>query len=158
VSGAKRWAGYGDDWPDNHRPCLECGKMLPFCSFHKHKNCKFGVNSVCKSCRHPKSKKGYADRSIEEKLLDGAKQRAKQYNRDFNITLDDIKVSDRCPVLGKKFIHNTEMAPSLDRVDNSLGYIRGNIMVISRKANTLKSSASIDDIKKVLEYMQMGVR
>ena len=152
-----RWAGYASDWPQGHRPCVECGRMLPFSMYHKHKACKFGVNSVCKECRKPKSKKSYAGRTTEEKLLDGAKQRAKTYNRDFNLEVSDIIIGNVCPVLKQPFgKSNTEMAPTLDRINNGYGYVKGNVRVISKKANRLKSNASIEDVEKVLDYMKNG--
>jgi len=152
-----RWAGYGSDWPEGHRPCVECKRMLPFSFFHKSKRCKFGVYPACKSCRHPRSKKLYASRTIEQKLLDGAKQRAVKYGRDCDLEIEDIKIGECCPVLGEKFgASNTDMAPTLDRVNNDFGYVKGNVVVISKKANRLKSNASIEDVRKVLQYMKTG--
>jgi hypothetical protein len=42
---------------------------------------------------------------------------------------------------------------SLDRVDNDKGYITGNVRVISRKANLMKSSLTIDILKKLIKYI-----
>ena len=57
-------------------------------------------------------------------------------------------------VIGTK--GNYEFSPSLDRIDNTKGYIKGNVQVISKKANSMKNSASIEELKKfcanVLRY------
>lgn len=73
-----------------------------------------------------------------------AKKRAKYKHLDFTITPWDIKIPDICPYLeiplnktGAK-----ENMPSLDRIDNSKGYTKDNIRVISYKANTMKNNAT----------------
>lgn len=46
-----------------------------------------------------------------------------------------------------------ECSPSLDRVNIDKGYIKGNIAVISNRANRIKSDATIEEIKALYEYM-----
>jgi hypothetical protein len=43
---------------------------------------------------------------------------------------------------------------SLDRVDNTKGYIPGNVRVISRKANLMKSSLTLDVLEKLIKYIK----
>ena len=89
-----------------------------------------------------------------------AKQRAQQKNIDFNIELSDIVIPKVCPVLKAPFEIATtgrgpgDFSPSLDRIIHELGYVKGNIEVISFKANRIKSDAGIEDVKSVLEYME----
>jgi hypothetical protein len=45
---------------------------------------------------------------------------------------------------------------SVDRFDTAKGYIKGNVWIISYKANRMKSNATIDDIKKVSDYMKVN--
>ena len=87
-----------------------------------------------------------------------AKHRARKLGLDFSIDVEDIAVPAECPVLGIELVMSlgkaSDNSPSLDRIDNSKGYIQGNIKVISWKANRLKSDASVEEFEKVLEYMK----
>lgn len=82
-------------------------------------------------------------------LISRAKSRAKQQEIPFDITVEDIVIPDVCPYLKTPFILCTMYAPSLDRINSSLGYIKGNVEVISRKANVMKNNATP---KELLEF------
>jgi hypothetical protein len=85
-----------------------------------------------------------------------AKYRAKKAGIPFAITVDDIPVPARCPVLNIPLIAGekpTPNSPSIDRTDNSKGYVPGNVRVISRAANLLKGECTVLDIVRLLEYM-----
>jgi len=43
-------------------------------------------------------------------------------------------------------------SPTLDRIDNTKGYTKDNIIIVSFKANTIKNSATIEELEKVLQY------
>uniref|UniRef100_A0AB74UMJ1 Uncharacterized protein n=1 Tax=Caulobacter phage BL57 TaxID=3348355 RepID=A0AB74UMJ1_9VIRU len=45
-------------------------------------------------------------------------------------------------------------SPSLDRIDNALGYVPGNVVVVSWKANRLKNSGSLQDLKALLTFYE----
>jgi hypothetical protein len=83
-------------------------------------------------------------------LLEAAKTRAKLRGIPFNLTLKDIVIPETCPVfgipltrhIGKGRMGGREDSPSLDRIDNTKGYTRDNVQVISRLANAMKSSAN----------------
>lgn len=85
------------------------------------------------------------------------KSRAKAKGIPFTITVDDITIPSHCPVLGIELVKGTgrgpkENSPSLDRFDPTLGYVPGNVYVISARANKIKSDATIDELEKVLAY------
>jgi hypothetical protein len=82
-------------------------------------------------------------------LLQQAKWRAKTLGRDFDLTEDDLEIPEVCPVLGLPM-----SSPSLDRVDNSKGYVRGNIKVISKRANLLKRDAEAWELEAIARYMR----
>jgi len=91
-------------------------------------------------------------------MLKDAKRRANQKNIEFSITEDDIVIPEYCPVTGLKLQRHEKClrwdSPSLDRIDNSKGYVQGNVAVISNKANMLKKNSTIDEVEKLLIYMR----
>jgi len=90
------------------------------------------------------------DTPYKMNMLRAAEKRATRKGLDFNIELSDIVIPDICPILLVPIIKGTkesyEYSPSLDRIDNSLGYIKGNIMIISKKANSMKNSATQQEL------------
>ena len=77
-------------------------------------------------------------------MLSRAKARAKRYGREFDLIPEDITVPSICPLLNIPISwdsHVLDNRPSLDRLDNSKGYIKGNAVVISHRANRLKNVA-----------------
>jgi len=98
-------------------------------------------------------RKLYRELNPERSILDGVKQRSKKRGWVCDITVEDIVIPEVCPILLvplKKYDKN--WAPSLDRVDNSKGYEKGNVRVISKRANSLKGDMSIEDIERLLAY------
>jgi hypothetical protein len=110
--------------------------------------------------KYNKEHKEWIMRNRSKYLLSLARKRAKEKNRDFDIEYTDIIIPDVCPYL--KISLKTDWAsgfdiasPSLDRIDNSKGYTKDNIMVISRLANSMKRDATTEQLitfaKSVLE-------
>ena len=79
-------------------------------------------------------------------------------NTDYLISIfpDDMK----CPVLGvdmkwglveENYLYES---PSLDKINPSKGYIRGNVAWISLRANRIKSNATFDEVMKVAKWLE----
>lgn len=77
--------------------------------------------------------------------------------------LETIDVPEYCPMLGMRLTYEgtgsagwTRMddSPSLDRIDSSIGYIPGNIQVISWRANRIKNDSTPDELMRIALYMQ----
>jgi len=87
-----------------------------------------------------------------------AKRRAKEKKLPFTITIEDIKVPEYCPVLGLKLIQGDgkvhDASPTLDKIIPSLGYIPENIIVMSKRANTLKSNGTLEEHKQLVKWME----
>ena len=94
-------------------------------------------------------------KNIQMELFHHAKNRSKLKNLEFNITKEDIIIPEKCPVFGTtiNFMYKDNV-PTLDRIDSNKGYIKGNIQVISFKANRLKNNATIEELKNILNYME----
>lgn len=94
-----------------------------------------------------------------KRMFARAKSRSKSKNWIFTIDLEDIIVPEYCPVLNIKLEYYTGKAggkdnsPSLDRIDNTKGYIKGNVRVISTLANLMKSSASPEVLKQFAKWI-----
>lgn len=101
----------------------------------------------------------YCKANPKKYLIWNARSRAKKMGLEFEINEDDFDIPVICPILKIKLTDvrmghkNKEFSPSLDRIDTSKGYIRGNICIISHKANRLKSDMSTEDIKNMYEYV-----
>lgn len=95
-------------------------------------------------------------------LLDAARARAKKHNVPYALTVDDVRLLlvDVCPVLGIPLQRNkgkgapSDNSPTLDRIIPSRGYVPGNIIVVSKLANQIKSSATPDQILRVAVFYQ----
>lgn len=89
------------------------------------------------------------------------RHRAKKLGLDFDINWQDIVPQKLCPVFGVPFQLDSfgkpgaaHYAPSVDRIDNSKGYIKGNIKVISNRANLLKKDATKEELTLLVRYME----
>ena len=100
---------------------------------------------------------------MEGYLLSMAKSRAKRSNIEFDITKEDIIIPDKCPVLGVDLCleHRKNKTtkdlrknygPSIDRIDSTKRYVKGNVEVISLRANFLKSDSTLDELEKLWNH------
>lgn len=94
-------------------------------------------------------------KNAETELLNRAKFRSRRDCLEFNLERSDIVIPKFCPVLGIEIdFSNRKSSPSLDRIDNTKGYIKGNICVISNHANRLKNNGTVDEFEKIIFYMK----
>jgi hypothetical protein len=92
-------------------------------------------------------------------MLRGAKHRAKKKCLEFDLTVEDFEIPERCPVFGMELLRGRnrtrcDASATLDRIDNTKGYIRGNVIVVSWKANCLKRNFTVDDIRRVADLYE----
>jgi len=144
-------------WPDGYRECVQCNKLLPFSMFHKHSGCYNGYNTVCKECRKPVSRKQWETKTIVYKMLTRCKSRATANGLDFSLTEEDLIIPEICPILKTPFDTSTDYCPSVDRIDSTKGYVKGNVQVISNKANRMKSNATNEELRLFAAWIKSGV-
>lgn len=145
----------------NPRPkvvCVGCKQLLPqnLFSYKIKDDASQGIRDRCKSCSAEKARKERERRKNDWKyqpairMLNNSKQRAKAAGLEHNLTLDDIIIPDVCPVLGIKLETGDRKehynAPSIDRIDNTKGYLKENVVIVSTRANLLKKDATIDEL------------
>ena len=111
-----------------------------------------------KSCGCKKSEHGIKhgkSNTPEYKIWNSAKKRARQKKVPFSISLEDVVIPDVCPLLGVPFKygvgkgHATPQSASLDKIIPALGYVKGNVWVVSKKANMMKSNSTLDEFELV---------
>jgi hypothetical protein len=94
---------------------------------------------------------------VRSKMHYDAKRRAKIKGIPFDIVRQEIIIPRFCPILGFELSvgdgSSHQQSPTLDRIDNALGYVSGNIWVISMLANTMKSFASVSDLRAFARWV-----
>lgn len=159
----------------SERACTKCGEIKSLATeFYKDKRRKYGRYSQCKKCTDKHN--AYMSRKTKNKAWRRAhhasfgpqseyyrkmkwnqsKRNAKAKGVPFNIEVSDIIIPEYCPALGIKLellsgrIHNG--SPSVDRIKPELGYVKGNIIVVSMLANQIKTSATVEQMQAVTNF------
>lgn len=86
-----------------------------------------------------------------------ARHRAKTLGIAFDIEPEDLVIPEYCPITGDKIdvlVSNYANGASVDKVQNDKGYVRGNVRVISRKANRMKGDADLVHLERMIAYMK----
>ena len=97
----------------------------------------------------------------EKAMYSGLKGRAKNLGVPFNLELSDIVIPNVCPALGIPLDKNRpdrskrpDNIPSLDRLIPALGYVRGNVYIISFRANRIKQNATSAELIGIADYIR----
>lgn len=96
--------------------------------------------------------------AVEKRMLYEARSRAKRKGWPFDIELSDVVVPSVCPALGLPIVRGSgrpgPQSPTLDRMDSRKGYVKGNVNVISFRANSLKNNATVEELERILQWMK----
>lgn len=170
------------------KKCVKCGEEKPLDEFYNDKKQTDGKTVYCKSCltsyriAHKERSREYMRRrrlqdnetikatrrkswrelDPRKRMLQQSRNRARRKGLDFNLELSDIVIPKECPLLNIPFKVGTrddyESTHSLDRIDPSKGYVKGNVWVLTKKANSMKNSASPQELltfaKNVIRYFE----
>jgi len=89
-----------------------------------------------------------------------SQRRAKRKNLKHTITLlQVIKLypkDHKCPVFKTPLVFGgglNKFSPSLDRINNLKGYVKGNVQWISARANSLKRDATAEELYTLADYI-----
>lgn len=148
--------------------CVKCNNFHPFTHFTKTKQKDEAGNSVRRTtCKHcifshwivPKE-------STKLRMhLNAIRHRCKTNNLPFNITLEDLEIPKECPILGIPLLSHwgeskgssSFNSPSVDKIIPELGYVKGNVQIISNRANIMKNDATLDNVRALLIYMEKNI-
>ncbi len=152
--------------------CPKCKLPKPASEFHKNRSKADGLTSYCKPCRRILSDERHAvnpGRRAEimrrhksgvgwkTNMVYHARYRSKLRGVTCTITAEDFSIPEFCPVLGMPLVYGKDNSgpdsATLDRIDPNKGYVRGNVQVISRRANMMKSDASAVELLKFAAWV-----
>lgn len=133
------------------KKCASCQCILPIIKFGKLVTTKSGLNPFCVECHKLKSL-AYSAGNRERILFLAAKSRANKKGIPFDLELSDIIFPETCPALGFRFGDTKELRPSLDRIIPELGYVKGNVVVVSMRANRIKSDATANELEMIASF------
>lgn len=170
------------------KKCLKCNELKSFKEFYKDNSKEDLLTIWCKSCHkilrdsnreknrlymenlrkidkdriNSQKRDFYKKLDPRKKMFYQAKNRSGRKGIEFNIKIEDIIIPDKCPLLEIDFVNGIkndyEFTYSLDRKDPKKGYIKDNIWVITKLANSMKNSASKEDLiifaKNILKYFK----
>lgn len=144
---------------EQERICSCCKKQLPAVQFSINRRKRSGMKSTCKECdakSHSKYKSRHEYRL--KRLVASARDRARKYGLEFDLKHYYLTIPDVCPVLGIPIILDgdgrSDNSPSIDRIRNDVGYIDGNVVVVSSRANRLKSDATVSEMLALAQYYE----
>ena len=162
--------------PLTHKRCSKCSLTKPVGEFSEDPRQSSGLQPQCKQCRAEYSaRRRAANPEIGRK--DGAKfharrpfyqtvknaqYRAKKSGVPFDLTEEYLESiwTGYCPVFRQRMAQprsgkrSDKTQPSLDRLIPHKGYVRGNVVWISNKANTIKSDATSSEIQAVADWLR----
>lgn len=146
----------------------EAGKQL----YETGKPCKRGhiaprfvSTSVCTQCAkevyNVKDRDNYRSGNTLKRQFATRKQVAKRQNIPFTITFEELIQPTHCPVFGieldyewsGEYRRNPNKA-TIDKVVPELGYVPGNVFVISWRANKLKCNMTLGELESILRYIK----
>jgi len=160
------------------KECSKCNTPKPLDNFSKNARASFGRDAWCKKCHsdytkatpeyqaslvrarnnraHTKAPRVRGKNKPASIMYWKALDRAKQRGLPFTISKSDVVIPSHCPVLGIPLQPGTgvltDNSPSLDRIIPELGYVPGNVIVVSHKANRIKTDASPVELQKVADF------
>ena len=152
--------------------CSKCGVEKPSDDFNKNGSQPCGLQSRCRVCEQRENaewrgnnrekiaadQKRRGDADPEGRALICIRHRAKKLGVPFDLKRGDLVWPNECPILGIPLTYHSgkkarDDAPSVDRIVPSLGYVVGNVQVISARANRIKNDATVEELQKIARYM-----
>jgi len=156
------------------KTCTKCKQEKPLSEYHNIKRYKNGKLAICKICHskycaanydkhHTRIRKDIPYR-WKNGALGSARQRSREKSLPFDIVHTDLPEPTHCPALGIELDYRRNKglgqkgrhdgSAELDRTIPEKGYVKGNINVLSARANKLKNNGTIEEFEKILAYLK----
>jgi hypothetical protein len=87
-------------------------------------------------------------------MLQRCRKRAKELKLPFNLTISDIQFTEKCPVFDVLFTVDGPFTASIDRIHNELGYVKGNVIIVSMLANRIKNNSTPEQLQQVAKFYE----
>lgn len=95
-------------------------------------------------------------------LLEKFENKKKNSTREFTIKFSDIVIPKVCPYLGIPIDYyaptKAENSPTFDRIDNTKGYVPGNVVICSWRANRLKNDGTAEEHERIAAFMKQHIK
>ena len=122
-------------------------------------NNKERIKSVGKEYRErtKEKSKAWRDDNKDRLYFLSLKARAIKKGLEFNLEEADVLSVDVCPVFGVNLVRSLLKpawnSSSVDRIDNTKGYVKGNIQIMSYLANSMKRNATNEQLILFAEWV-----
>ena len=87
------------------------------------------------------------------------KNSAKHSKWPFDLSFYDLEWPTFCPILGLEIdyfsVKVQENSPSFDRIDSNQGYVKGNVALVSWRANRIKNDGTAEEHHKIAAFMDI---
>ena len=157
--------------PPLEKQCSKCRRVLSVKMFFKDASTPSGLRGDCKQCKKKVVDKWVAQNPIAVQtasMTRKARKRAKDKKIPFDLDCDYIRsiVTSHCPIFGTLLEWSAlrdngniplPNSPSLDRIVPERGYVKGNVWIISHRANQIKNNASHDELKIVTKAVGKAI-
>jgi hypothetical protein len=123
-----------------------------------------GCRAAIRSTPAAKASRRRTKNKPVQRFLRAARDRAKAKGLPFSLKAADIRplVVQTCPLLGIPLFYGAGRGhtpgpnnASLDRIDSTKGYVPGNVWIISSRANTIKSNATLEEFERIAQAWRL---
>ena len=157
-----------------HLTCTCCGELKPIDQFSSNKNheSNYGKQYDCKLCAKLKNDEWKVKNPLRVAIHNAkrAHKRRKTVPKEFDIDYEYMKQFDVdvCPIMkipmqwnigmnlesGSGGFYARKNSKSLERLNPNRGYIKGNVIIISWRANELKKDGTIEELKLIGQWAE----
>lgn len=111
------------------------------------------------SCGCQKGKKNQRYFGDHQQQFAKWRRNKKKHPLGWDLEFEDLDFPTHCPLLGMELNYNGGQGQSfnnasLDRIDSSKGYVKGNVLVISHYANQIKNCADLPTLEMLVENLR----